>query len=198
MNESSLARLDTYLADSLATLLAAHGFEPKPEMASEAPDRSIDAGGYRVSPEADRGWAHRDGDFGATIGFTGDRLRGALVVSLGRRTLISSLPTRPGRKHEDDEMLADWAGELANQLLGRLKNGLWSSGIEVALGTPVTFVGFNLEHFSPDPMVLRRSTCLVETGRVVVELEMDCAADIELAEAQAGNEGPFSGDVSLF
>ena len=197
MNESYLARLDEYLTDSLVKLLAAHGFEAKPD-----PDTHADAPPPGPDPtshsRAMRVFAHRDGDFGAAIGFTGDRLKGALVLSLGRRSLVASMPENLRGRHETDEMLADWAGELANQLLGRVKNGLWSSGVEIAVGTPVTFVSVNLEHFSPDPMVLRRSACLVETGRVVAELEMDCAADIELGEPRAKIGGLDDGEFSLF
>ena len=195
MNESSLALLDEYLADSLAKLLAAHGFEAQRDTDMVAPSAANDSAAAGFPTTSARAWAHRDGDFGAAIGFTGDRLKGALVLSLGRRSLVASMPEG---SRESDEILADWAGELANQLLGRLKNGLWASGLEIALGTPVTFVGVNLEHFSPDPMVLRRTGCLVETGRVVVELEMDCAADIELGEPSARGDGLSDGEFSLF
>merc|ERR1712146_853533 len=38
----------------------------------------------------------------------------------------------------------DWIGELANQLLGRLKNKLLSWNVEVALSTPVLVHGAQL------------------------------------------------------
>jgi len=195
MNESSLALLDEYLADSLVKLLAAHGFEARLDPDTGATEPSNDSATVGLPTISTRAWAHRDGDFGAAIGFTGDRLKGALVLSLGRRSLVASMPEG---SRESAEILADWAGELANQLLGRLKNGLWASGLEIAVGTPVTFVGVNLEHFSSDPMVLRRSACLVQTGRVVVELELDCAADIELGEPRARGDGLSDGEFSLF
>ncbi len=177
MNATSLARLDSYLADSLSELFAAHDMSGVSQ-----PDE--------ISP--------RDGDFAAAIGFVGEGIKGALILSLGRAILIASLPENLRRKDATDEMLGDWGGELANQLLGRLKNGLWSSGIEIALGTPVAFVGEDLEHFSPDPMIVRRKAFVMETGTVVAELEIDCAADLELGEPKKSSEGLAGGEFSLF
>ncbi|HUX38815.1 MAG TPA: chemotaxis protein CheX [Rectinemataceae bacterium] len=177
MNATSLARLDSYLTESLAELFAAHG------MTGVSHRDEISA---------------RDGDFAAAIGFVGERIKGALILSLGRASLVASFPENLRRKGASDEMLADWGGELANQLLGRLKNGLWSSGVEIALGTPVAFVGEELEHFSPDPMIIRRKAFVMETGKAVAELEIDCAADLELGEPKESFEGLAGGEFSLF
>lgn len=177
MNETSIGRLDAHLSDSLVRLLESHDLKP----------RSVEPG-----PDSERA------EFAATIGFTGQGLKGALVIMAGRATLRSSLPGDLRSREATDELLADWGGELANQLLGRLKNRLWASGVEIALGTPVGFAGEEIAHFSPEPRVRRRAAAMVSGELVIVELELECAPELELGEAGPVDDGLPDGDFSLF
>lgn len=75
---------------------------------------------------------------GAAIGFTGEYVRGMLAIGLDDSIAMRMNPV-PGRQIEDADQ--DWIGELANQLLGRLKNKLLSYNVELALSTPVVVQG---------------------------------------------------------
>src|SRR3954463_12113629 len=53
----------------------------------------------------------------AVIGFGGDQVRGSLLISASRGLLSSSCPVSRSPEHIELEILQDWGGELANQLL---------------------------------------------------------------------------------
>ena len=77
---------------------------------------------------------------GGIIGFTGETLQGTIVIC-ATQPLLDSPPFANSSSQ-------DWIGELANQLLGRIKNQLLKYGITIYLSTPVTMKGQNL---NPEP-----------------------------------------------
>ena len=70
----------------------------------------------------------------STIGFSSEALGGSLLLAVTDDLLQKTLPA-------PDASLADWCGELANQLLGRLKNQLLKYGVVVNLALPVVVSG---------------------------------------------------------
>lgn len=79
------------------------------------------------------------------LGFSGERIRGALSLYVPkaffqREGLNLQLGASP---EQGEEMLADWVGELCNQILGRLKARLCPAA-QFKLSTPVTFAGQQL------------------------------------------------------
>jgi len=73
----------------------------------------------------------------AVIGFTSAEFNGSLVVSMATTLLADSYPKLEGVEPD----LYGWAGELANQLTGRVKNKLLSRGIVLSLSIPTTISG---------------------------------------------------------
>ena len=71
----------------------------------------------------------------AFIGFSGDEMRGAITLDLPS-TLVAQLHPSANQRPLDNDDLCDWAGELANQLLGRLKNLLTRYAVLLQLSTP--------------------------------------------------------------
>src|SRR5262245_21945203 len=72
--------------------------------------------------------------FAAVIGFTGEALRGTLLLApecavLERTQQVAGSSNR------------DWVGELANQLLGRVKNHLLRYGVEIHVTIPLVLRG---------------------------------------------------------
>jgi hypothetical protein len=124
------------------------------------------------------------------IGFTAKQLRGALVLATTREPLDRTNPdASPSHR--------DWICELANQLLGRVKNQMLSRGVEIFPSTPIALRG---EHLSP---VLEQSLVadLFTAERGVVCVWMDCEFDegFEIPEATACNVPPISeGEAVLF
>jgi len=78
-------------------------------------------------------------DVVAVIGFSGSGFGGALGVA-AERSLIA------GSVGESDSVLSDsWLGEIANQLLGRLKNVLLRYDVEIRLAIPMVLHGLDLK-----------------------------------------------------
>jgi CheY-specific phosphatase CheX len=94
-------------------------------------------------------------DIAASIGFAGEELRGALVLTSTRKLVQQVLPQEV-RERDADEQLADWMGELANQLLGRVKNRLLRYGVSLAMGTPTVMLGTELSRKDKHKGVRRR------------------------------------------
>ena len=177
MNEESLARIDRYLSASTLDLFGAQGLrlEAWPAPAAEL-----------AEPLA------------SSIGFTSDNMKGVLVLVMEKSLALASLPANLRAKCGDDELLADWVGELSNQLLGRIKTRFIGSGIQIALSTPIVFVGREMRHFfRPSP--IQRKLGFGGEGEAVVEFLANYERDFEVAEGEPGAEpGPPEGEVLFF
>jgi len=78
-------------------------------------------------------------DVVAVIGFSGNGFGGALGFAAERSIIKAAYG-------ESDTVLSDsWLGEVANQLLGRLKNALLLYGVEVRLAIPMVLHGLDLK-----------------------------------------------------
>lgn len=75
----------------------------------------------------------------ATIGFTSPQASGTLTLTMSAAVVASA-----GASGANLGAVTDWAGELANQALGRIKNRLLSYGIELRVANPVVVVGTEL------------------------------------------------------
>jgi chemotaxis protein CheX len=75
------------------------------------------------------------------VGFSGNQLRGAIMLDLPLDLVAHLHPSAATNPDIDKDDLCDWAGELANQLLGRLKNGLSRHAITLQMSTPSTVWG---------------------------------------------------------
>lgn len=123
------------------------------------------------------------------IGFTSDNLRGSIIIAASNEILQRSYPI-PGAPPQ-----CDWLGELANQMLGRLKHKLLSHGVEIALATPIVLQGYEIqplfggahfcEHFSSG------------AGAVRLWLDLDAEPGFALCEEMATSNAA-EGDLLLF
>jgi chemotaxis protein CheX len=75
------------------------------------------------------------------IGFSGNQLRGAIMVDLPLDLVARLHPPTAANPDINKDDLCDWTGELANQLLGRLKNGLSRHAVTLQMSTPSTVWG---------------------------------------------------------
>jgi hypothetical protein len=124
------------------------------------------------------------------MGFGGKSLRGALVLATTREPLEH---TNPGSSSQ-----RDWVCELANQLMGRIKNRLLSVGVEIHLATPAGLSGSNL---CPTPSKLRAPQVFAAAnGFVCVWIDCEYAEGFELpTTALEACEPPMAeGETLLF
>jgi CheY-specific phosphatase CheX len=176
MTQESLQRIDSYLESSTQDLFKSQGME-----VTQDPRRKAEA----------------ENPLAATIGFTSENLRGFLMLTLDRDLALRSLPPNLREGSASEEILADWTGELSNQLLGRLKGRLCPAGIEISLSTPIVFTGKEMHRF-PNTAPIQRTLFFAE-GRILVELQASYARDFEIAEESERSEPSQSeGEVLFF
>jgi CheY-specific phosphatase CheX len=159
MNPESLQRIDGFLTSSTQDLFRANGID--------------------IAPNSQKR-ADVDSPLTATIGFTSPNLRGLLVLTLDRGLAARSLPPNLGKEKPGDVIVADWTGELSNQLLGRLKNRFHATGIDISLSTPIVFMGKEMRHFTNQSPIHRM--LFFADGRVLVELQANFDRDFEIEE----------------
>lgn len=121
--------------------------------------------------------------YSGVMGFIGDRIRGTCLLAAPAATILASAP--------EPTMARDWTGELANQLVGRLKSKLLARGIVIAMTTPVVLSGVKLQPLprsSVAPSVFETSS-----GRALVWLEVEVEPDFKLGSMHPLNvtEGGF-------
>jgi hypothetical protein len=123
------------------------------------------------------------------IGFTAKHMRGALVLATSREPLDRTRPNA-GPSHRD------WICELANQLLGRVKNQMLSRAVEIFPSTPIALRG---EHLSP---VLEQSLVAelftTERGAVCVWMECEFDEGFEIADPTPCEVPPIAEGGAIF
>ena len=128
----------------------------------------------------------------AVIGFSGTWIAGALMIAADPEPIQKSRPV-------PDTTDRDWIAELANQLLGRVKNKLLGYGVEVYATTPIVLRG---ERITPLGMHGSLPGVIFETpggGRVTVWVDFVAVDGLKLDKALASAD-PVAreGDVVLF
>ena len=108
------------------------------------------------------------------IGFTSKKMRGVVALATTKEPL--ELTNHTTTTHRD------WICELANQLLGRVKNQMLLRGVELLPSTPIALRG---DHLSP---VIQQGLVseLFTAERGVVCVWMDCEFDDDFVLPEAG------------
>jgi CheY-specific phosphatase CheX len=134
-----------------------------------------------------------DRHVGGLLEFEGPQIRGSLLLISTFQTAAKMRGPQgasgdlSSRVAGDWIVIRDWTGELANQLLGRIKNRLQSFGVNFQIGAPVLLSGPGLALAGQAPnrvhsFVYRRGDDLV---KIVVDLR---------AEPQLGSTRPIAAD----
>jgi CheY-specific phosphatase CheX len=113
--------------------------------------------------------------FSGVMGFVGDSVRGTCLLAAPQGTVEAAAPKAAGAR--------DWVGELANQLVGRLKAKLMARGATIALSTPVVLRGVKLSPLprtDVEPVVFDS-----KAGKVLVWVEVEIEDDFRLGEERA-------------
>ena len=126
--------------------------------------------------------------YAGVIGFTGNSMRGTLVLAPTRKLLERSHQGSPCE-------FRDWAGELANQLLGRIKNQLRAYGADIHVTTPVVIKGSYLASVPRGELTLHCFAASPGNVSVWFDAEVGEGADLQVCVAEPG---PTEGDSIIF
>jgi hypothetical protein len=129
----------------------------------------------------------------STIGFSSPTLSGSLLLAMPSPVLQQTLPTQ-------DANLADWSGELANQLCGRLKNQLLNYEVAINLALPVVVSGGEFSLPTRTRRLTRHFSFVSEWGRMFIRTEMEISSTVELVRQTGVGEtaGMDEGELLFF
>ena len=112
--------------------------------------------------------------FCGVVGFTGEQMRGTLLLATSREPLGRTTPAG------GESSLREWIAELSNQLLGRIKNKLLVHGVKLHLSTPVVLRGVQIAPVSRAELVPFAFSC--DGGAVVVWFDAEVLNGIDLTQ----------------
>ena len=127
------------------------------------------------------------------IGFTGEPLQGTLVI--GATSSLMSLPQFAASTSEA------WMSELANQLIGRIKNRLLRFDVLVHLSTPVAVCGSSLStqtnHHGAQPYYLHSRERPHAGLTIWFDVPADAPTEFSVAEGEEVDV-PEEGEMLMF
>jgi CheY-specific phosphatase CheX len=81
----------------------------------------------------------------AVIGFNGETLRGTMAIIAPPDLIRCTCPPLQATPEVDEGEIFDWAGELLNMMLGRVKVGLSARGVDIDSSTPRVMMASQLK-----------------------------------------------------
>lgn len=125
--------------------------------------------------------------YSGVIGFVSADVRGTCLLACEQGPLQTSCPP--------SGLIRDWTGELANQLLGRLKTKLLGHDVEIGLSTPIVVQGIRLQ---PLPrQAIQPAVYQSPSGMVLVWVEVEISEGFVLPPARIPEAGN-TGDMLMF
>jgi CheY-specific phosphatase CheX len=127
----------------------------------------------------------------AVIGFSGDDFGGALGFAAEGEFV-------KGAYGEQNTNLSDsWVGEIANQLVGRLKSALLSYGVEIRLAIPMVLHGLDIKVRQSETQITQYR-CRSEQGGACVWVDANWDIHQKVRLASAEEQPQAEGELMLF
>jgi hypothetical protein len=170
----SLLLLGEALKASCVELLAEYGLDAQPSTASlgpsDAPVSLLVAG----------------------VDFRGRELRGTVALWAAQSVIAETTRAAPGMKGDEHD-LADWTCELANQLIGRMKNKLRAYDVALSLNVPRLILGPGREELERG--IRYRFSC--DFGSIAASLDVLIAPGFVLKERVIEESLVHEGEFTL-
>ncbi len=130
----------------------------------------------------------------SVIGFTSSHMRGSVAIFTADAVVNATNPL------EGENATRDWLAELANQLLGRIKNKMLRYGVQYDMSTPVVVAGqstIQLHQIAKDNASYSYGT---DAGSLTVTMDVVIEEGFELQEpaAEEASDVMIEGDLMLF
>jgi CheY-specific phosphatase CheX len=132
------------------------------------------------------------------IGFTGDRIRGTLVIATSSGLVAHTCHDTGDQSMPLRDRVRDWVGELSNLVLGRVKVALARCGVSMGLSTPVAFTGEHLRLGAVQRARTRAWDFRAMDGEVRVWLEVEMAPAFCFELLPERNDELAEGEPLLF
>ena len=134
----------------------------------------------------------------AILGYTGQVMQGALVLHATRSAVAELVPAEMREMAQGcDDLLRDQLGELANQLLGRVKNSMLGMGVVLSMSTPTTAVGRDIRFGSSSGDVSPEYAISWAGGSLLVRLDATISDDPVFVTEDVSS-GLSEGELTMF
>lgn len=176
LSAATLAAFDAAIVEATVDVFASYGLTLEPLDHSGEPDHEL----------------------ACCIGFTSTDIQGSFLMTSTKTVVVSAWPEEIAVPTASDVSIADWFGELANQVFGRARAALNPRGFAVSQGTPALIYGISLRRSRRQTTLARELSFVAPSGDLLrVYLDAVFAKPFELsATPDEGHLGP--GEVSLF
>jgi chemotaxis protein CheX len=144
----------------------------------------------------------REATVAGFIGFSAPAVRGAVLLASTFNVIARARPPEARKKmlsassSSDWILVRDWAGELVNQVLGRVKNRMRAVGLTFDVSAPAALSGQALNFAKPKSELTRPILFEAHPDRVWFWLDAQWSSDVELVAAPGRQRK--EGDVILF
>jgi chemotaxis protein CheX len=138
-----------------------------------------------------------DHDIAASIGFTAPQVQGAILMTTRKELVARAWPRELRHREPSEREVCDWAGELVNQLLGRVKNALLPFGLTLEQSTPTVVTGKHVHRAPPSTNIARRYFFDTSVGTLLIYFDAAMATGLSFAEGHKVQPAA-EGDVQLF
>jgi hypothetical protein len=146
---------------------------------------------FDVTPE--------DHDVASSVGFIGDVVRGAVLMTTRKDIVALAWPPELRDKEPSEGEVFDWTGELVNQLLGRVKNGLVPFGLSLEQSTPTVLTGWHIHRTPAATSIARRYLFDADRGAVAIYFDAAVPRGFVLKRSSDANLlSAAEGEVQLF
>jgi len=140
-----------------------------------------------VAPALPSAW---DMVYCGIVGFSGQNIRGGLVLAGSREALGASNPVQSAG-------IRDWVAELANQLAGRVKSRLLAHDVELHIATPVVLRGEHLALEARGPVTPQWFHSSRSSERVCLWMDVDLAPEFSMSATPDSSKAGLDEGTSL-
>lgn len=134
--------------------------------------------------------ALEDHDRLGIIGYTAPHLKGCLVLSSSSAVIVAT--------NEHASSLADWTGEITNQLMGRLKNKLQAYGLGLSVSIPVAVTGMQVQASTTEGPEFRSYHFNTALGSLRVHFNAVTEADFQVTFPPLECSSVREGELLMF
>ena len=175
---SNLAILGDALRAACVELMAEYGLQARVDGGAETDRHVVES----VTPALT-----------AAVDFDGDELRGTVELRASRSVVVETTRGAPGLT-DGAASLNDWTCELANQLMGRMKNKLRGYKVPLQVGVPRATSG--TDALKSEAGLRCRFAC--DCGSFSGYLDVLIAPGFSFGTPEADSQLPLEGDLVLF
>lgn len=137
-------------------------------------------------------------EYASVLGYSGDLMKGSLVISCHKKLLEKSHPNIAMEMPVGEPEILDWIGEIANQMLGRIKNKVASAGVKFSMSTPTTVCGRSMQVTIPKDGCAMKQLYQGPHGDLVIHLLAVIDSSVSFDSAQNSNQVAAEGGAILF